>query len=76
MCWGGYGRIDYWPCGNFLEMAQVISNARAFIGNQSFPMAMALAMGKTVLQEVFPNAPDCLFPKRKNLHTELKGFNP
>lgn len=44
-----------------LELANVIAGAALFIGNQSFPMALALALNVPVLQEVCASTPDCVF---------------
>jgi hypothetical protein len=54
------------PTGNLLELARLIAGARVFIGNQSAPMAVALGLGKNVIQECWQGNPNCLFPTRKN----------
>lgn len=51
----------YQPVNNALELAGLIAGSSLFIGNQSFPMSLALAMGIRTIQEVgHPNA-DCRF---------------
>lgn len=49
------------PVKNALDMANVIAGSELFIGNQSFPMALALALNVRVVQEVCPRTPDCVF---------------
>jgi hypothetical protein len=56
-----YGKILYYPIKDFLEMAEVINGSELFIGNQSSPMALAIAMHKPFIQEVSPIIPDCKF---------------
>lgn len=57
-----FGKIDFYPVKDFLEMAQVINGAELFIGNQSSPMALAIAMHKPFIQEAFSKGSDCRFP--------------
>lgn len=59
------GRLDYAKVNNALEMAQVIKAASLFIGNQSFPCWLAMALGVPVIQETFLGAPDSMI-KRDN----------
>lgn len=60
------GRVArYYPVANALELASVIAGAKLFIGNQSFPMALALSLGVPLIQEVSVTTPDCIF-KRSN----------
>ena len=56
-------KAAFWQCNDFLELAQVIAGSLGFIGNQSFPCAMALGLGVPVCQETWPTAPDCLIPR-------------
>lgn len=56
-------RTAFYHCYDFLDMARVIAGSRGFIGNQSFPMAIALGVGQRVLQESWHVSPDCLFPR-------------
>lgn len=62
-------RTAFWNCVDFLEFARLIAGARGFIGNQSFPNAIALGCGQRVLQESWPTSPDCLLT-RPNLLTQ------
>lgn len=60
----------YRPVNNGLEMAQIIAGSKLFIGNQSFPMSLALALGVRLIQEVgHPNA-DCRFRRTNALYYE------
>lgn len=61
--------VPYWPPKDFLEMARLIAGAKGFIGNQSFPCALALGLGQQVLQESWPASPDCVF-RRGNFLTQ------
>ena len=46
--------LEWKPVANFLEMAEIIAGAKFFIGNQSFPYAIAEAMKiKRVLEVCF-----------------------
>lgn len=65
----------YRPVNNALELAGLISGSSLFIGNQSFPMSLALSMGVTTIQEVgHPNA-DCRF-RRESVYYYEKGLLP
>lgn len=45
--------------GNMLDLARVIAGAKVFIGNQSSPMAIALGLGKNLIQEVWLENANC-----------------
>jgi len=62
------GDIDYYEIKNFLELANIINGSKIFIGNQSSPMAIAIALGKYFIQEVCLDIPDCIFPNRKGIY--------
>lgn len=69
-------KLGYWQPRDFLELASVIAGAKGFVGNQSFPCAIALGLGQRVLQEAWPTSPDCTFV-RKNFLSQLQpGFRP
>lgn len=59
------GNIDYLPTTDLYDAARVINSAKIFIGNQSCPYALAEAMKKNVIQEVYEPSPNCIF-KRPN----------
>lgn len=44
---------------NLWEAARVIKGGKVFIGNQSAPMAIALGLGVPLIQEVWPQNPNC-----------------
>jgi hypothetical protein len=48
---------------DYYELAEIISGSHIFIGNQSSPMALALAMGHYVVQETCLWTPDCVLPR-------------
>ena len=54
-----FGRIDYYKIQDFLEMAQIINGAELFVGNQSSPLALAIAMHKPFIQESYVHGADC-----------------
>ena len=58
-----FGKISHYRVKDFHEMAQVINGAQMFVGNQSSPMALAIAMHKPFLQEAYVKGSDCRFPK-------------
>lgn len=62
----GY-KLPYRPTKDFLELAQLIAGCALFIGNQSAPYAIAEGLHKRSLLEVWPDGPNCLFP-RKNAY--------
>ncbi len=47
------------------ELAMYLAGAKVFIGNQSSPMAIALGLGKNIIQECWQGNSNCLF-RRKN----------
>ena len=59
--------IKHHMCKDFLELAQVISGAQAFFGNQSFPYSVAQGLGKTTILESFTIRPlpvnECFFDR-------------
>lgn len=50
--------MEYQPVANFLELAQIIAGSRLFIGNQSFPFALAEALKAKRVLEVFYQSPN------------------
>jgi len=69
-----YGKISYYPIKDFLEMAEIINGAELFIGNQSSPMALAIAMHKPFIQEVSSIIPDCKFNRENAKYMKKEGF--
>jgi len=63
---GGISRMRFI---DFEVMARSINSARCFVGNQSFPLSLALGLGKPVLCEEWATSPDCRF-KRPNYLTQ------
>jgi hypothetical protein len=58
-----FGEVPHLQCKDFMEMAQVIAGAALFIGNQSSPHAVALALGVPMISEVCDAQPDCVYPR-------------
>lgn len=50
--------LQYKPVQDFLEMASIINSCRLFIGNQSFPFALAEALKVPRLLEVYYKTPN------------------
>lgn len=63
-------KVSYWGVKNFLEMARIIAGGKAFVGNQSFPLSIAIGAGQRVIVEECPRSPDCRF-KRDNYSGQL-----
>ncbi|WP_121353239.1 hypothetical protein [Flavisolibacter nicotianae] len=56
--------LVYQPVNDFLEMATIINSCRLFIGNQSFPFALAEALKVTRLLEVYYKLPNVVVEGR------------
>jgi hypothetical protein len=54
-------RVSFWQVQDLLEMAQLIAGAKAFVGNQSSPLALAIGLGQKVIVEELERSPDCRF---------------
>lgn len=67
-----FGRVDYKPTKDFLEVAQLIKGSALFIGNQSSPMSVAIGLGHPFIQEVCLWQPDCIY-KRDNGQYSANG---
>lgn len=51
---------EYHPVNNFLELARIIAGSRLFIGNQSFPFALAEALKVRRVLEVYYQSPNVM----------------
>lgn len=60
------------PCSDALALARLIAGCQLFIGNQSCANAIALGLGKALIQETSPKTPDCVF-KRPNSQFCFRG---
>lgn len=61
-----YGHIPFHKTEDLLELARVIAGAELFIGNQSAPMSLAIAINsphQQIVQEVCSLCPNCIFPR-------------
>jgi len=65
------GRIKRHRVNDFLEMAQIIAGCKLFVGNQSFPYAIAEGLKHNAILSVYPSVPNCMF-ERPNLINNLK----
>jgi len=59
-----YGEVSHLITTTLMDVARAISGADLFIGNQSSPHAIALALGKDMISEVADFQPDCVYPRR------------
>lgn len=64
----GFGQIAYIPTSNLLEVANLISGAELFIGNQSCPLAIAEGLHKRTIVEICCFAADCFHRRPGNIH--------
>lgn len=55
--------VSYWAVKDFLELARLIAGAKAFVGNQSFPLSLAIGLGQKVTVEAIVRSPDCRFKR-------------
>lgn len=53
---------EHYPAHNALDLAQIISGASVFVGNQSLPYAIAEGLKVARILEVSPSNPNCIFP--------------
>jgi len=53
-----FGKVEYAPTKDLLEVAQLIAGSELFIGNQSAPMAVAEGMKHRRVYEMCPYQPD------------------
>lgn len=61
-----FGKVAFYQVRDFDEMAAIINGAAWFMGNQSFPLSLALGLGRNVFQETCWMTPDCML-KRANV---------
>lgn len=61
-----YGWVPHYQTDSFLDLAMVIAGSELFVGNQSAPMAVALGLGSTIVQETWPVSSDCKIAGRNN----------
>ena len=66
--------VPHLPVKDALEMAELIAGSDLFVGNQSFPCWLALAMGHTLIQESFPPVPNSRI-LRPNAKFVLNNFS-
>ncbi len=52
--------LEYIPVNDFLEMATLVNSCRLFIGNQSFPFAIAEGLKTNRLLEVYYQSPNVM----------------
>lgn len=57
-----FGNVEYQPTENLLDVGQLISGARMFIGNQSSAMTIAEGLKKPRIMEMALGVCDCVYP--------------
>jgi hypothetical protein len=67
-----YGSVDYHICNNYTNIMEVIAGAKLFIGNQSFPYAIAESMKQNCIQETDTWVGNCQF-YRHNAYISKNG---
>lgn len=65
---GTFGPVPWCSTPSLYEAAQVIAACDLFIGNQSVCHAIAEAMKKRIVLEVWPSGPNCLFHRPGVVH--------
>ncbi|MGD0540710.1 MAG: hypothetical protein ABSB33_04235 [Tepidisphaeraceae bacterium] len=56
-------QVTYYPTPDILTLARVIAGSQTFLGNSSFPHALAEAMKKNLVNEMFRVAPNTIFKR-------------
>lgn len=67
-----WGYLPYVQTSNMLELARLIAGCRLYIGNQSLPYSIAAGLHKDSLLEVWPDGPNCYFPRKNAFYGEGK----
>jgi glycosyltransferase involved in cell wall biosynthesis len=66
-----YGTVDYYKTDKLIDLANVLSGAKLFIGNQSFPYSLVESMKITSIQETSVDlVPNCLFRRHNSYLTD------
>lgn len=60
-------KLEYIPVEDFMHMANIIAGCRFFIGNQSFPFAIAEALKVKRLLEVYHLSPMLLLKMKMDM---------
>lgn len=64
--------VEYVPTQNLLELAEIISGAHLFVGNQSCPFWIAAGIGVAIIQESWPQSANSQV-KRPNARYLIRG---
>jgi hypothetical protein len=74
---GSVGKFVPWvKTPTLLDLARVVAGCGVLIGNQSTPMALALGMGKNVIQECWQGNPNCLFRRTNAIYWGVSTVDP
>jgi predicted Zn-dependent protease len=63
-----FGHGEHYFARDALELAHIINGASIFVGNQSFPYAIAEGLKVGRMLEVYPPSPNCIFPGALGLY--------
>ena len=63
-----FGHVQYLPTPDLLVLAQVISDCKLFIGNQSSPFAICEGLKHNCIQETSLESPDCIYRRPNAQH--------
>lgn len=69
-----WGPIRHVRVRDFLELAELVNGSDVLYANQSCPMAIAVGLGKSYVQEVCPTCRNCVFDRDEGTH--LIGSTP
>lgn len=69
-------KIPWLKTPDLASLARVIDGAAVFIGNQSTPMALALGLGKNVIQECWQGNANCLFKRSNAIYFGVSTTDP
>lgn len=70
------GNIEYIKTDNLLDVAKLIAGCDMFVGNQSSPLNIALALPDiNIIESVCNWIPDCIYPREKAIYCE-SGYVP
>ena len=76
LAYGVGKKVPWLKTSNLLVAARIIAGARVFIGNQSCPMAIALGLGKNIIQECWQGNPNCFLPRKNVIYWGLGTVDP
>lgn len=61
-------QVIHRPTGNMLDVARIVAGGKMFMGNQSSPLAIALAVGQNVMVETWAGNANCMLKRDNAIH--------